>query len=71
MAAGKDTSVDITIAGQVDPSLEQSIKEAERELKGLGGSGGKAKEELDKLGGSTEKTKKGMEGLGKGADVAM
>lgn len=70
MAAGKDTSVDITIAGQVDPSLEQSIKEAERELKGLGGSGGKAKEELDKLGGSTEKTQKGMEGLGKGADGA-
>ena len=70
MAAGKDTSVDITIAGKVDPSLEQSIKEAEQELKGLSGSGGKAKEELDKLGGSTEKTKKGMEGLGKGAEGA-
>lgn len=70
MAAGKDTSVDITIAGKVDPSLEQSIKEAEQELKGLSGSGGKAEEELGKLSGSTEKAKKGMEGLGKGAEGA-
>lgn len=70
MAAGKDTSVDITIAGQLDPSLEQSVKAAEQELKGLGSSGGKAKEKLDKLGGSTEKAKKGMEGLGKGAEGA-
>ena len=70
MAAGKETSVDITIAGQVDPSLERSIKEAEQGLNRLGGSGGKAKEELDKLGGSTEKAKKGMESFGKGAEGA-
>ncbi len=61
--AQKETSVDIKIEGQIDPSLEQSISSAKEKLGDLEKEAGSTSGGLEGLGDKTGKTSEKMDGF--------